>query len=209
MINQGSNQGCSGNTWYGPTDRDIEPGPSFHAIGGPASYSQSHNYSSDMTSNSTLEYQVVPSAPEPTATTARFTPSVVPNNNGRHSSRDQSSRLRPGSHFSLSDEISHPNRAVQHIWRQTGSISTTKSLSHLISHVFINNVTTFFCGWNNCGHPVGFLHKAQLITHIRSVHLQEKPFQCTTCGTAFSRKQEAIRHVNAINTGKKYKCSFW
>ncbi|GJJ13576.1 hypothetical protein Clacol_007832 [Clathrus columnatus] len=70
-----------------------------------------------------------------------------------------------------------------------------------------NGVKSFFCGWAGCKHPVGFAQKPQLITHIRSIHLQEKPFLCTTCNTQFSRKQEASRHVISMNTGRKYKCS--
>ncbi|KAF8581695.1 hypothetical protein K439DRAFT_202076 [Ramaria rubella] len=68
-------------------------------------------------------------------------------------------------------------------------------------------VKSFFCGWTGCKHPVGFAQKPQLITHIRSVHLQEKPFLCTTCNTLFARKQEASRHVTSMNSGRRYKCS--
>ncbi|KAF8532365.1 hypothetical protein JB92DRAFT_2842115 [Gautieria morchelliformis] len=110
------------------------------------------------------------------------------------------------SHYSDSDHLSDMP-ACHHIWCQTAPVSSTKQLSHLIVQAPFNSVPTFFCGWHNCTHPVGFRQKAQLITHIRSAHLQERPFQCT-CGTLFGRKQEAIRHVNAMTSGKKYKCSF-
>ena len=83
------------------------------------------------------------------------------------------------SQLDLSQE-NDPDVPPQHVWRQIGSVSTIKSLSHLIVQVSIDNVTTYLCGWSNCTHPVGFSQKAQVLTHIRSAHLQEKPFQCTT-----------------------------
>lgn len=88
-------------------------------------------------------------------------------------------------------------------------------------------VKSFFCGWEGCKHPVGFAQKPQLITHIRSAHLHEKPFLCTTwfvnclgivcppsypinhSNTLFARKQEASRHVVSLNSGRRYKCSGW
>ena len=85
--------------------------------------------------------------------------------------------------IALEDDSSQSNAstaAPKHVWRQIGNVSTIKSLSHLIVQVSVSNVTTYLCGWNGCTHSAGFVHKAQLLTHIRSAHLQEKPFQCTT-----------------------------
>ncbi|KAF8584230.1 hypothetical protein K439DRAFT_1157142 [Ramaria rubella] len=109
--------------------------------------------------------------------------------------------------FSLHPETPGTSVRSQHAWIQTGTISTSKSLNHFILPVTAGNVTSFLCGWAGCKHPVGFCQKTHLVTHIRSVHLQEKPFRCIKCGVSFARKQEATRHVNGFNHGKKYKCS--
>ncbi|KIJ30725.1 hypothetical protein M422DRAFT_53631 [Sphaerobolus stellatus SS14] len=83
----------------------------------------------------------------------------------------------------------------QHSWVQVGNVTTTKHLSHLVLEE-----STSSSG------ALGFPHKAQLVTHIRSVHLQEKPFLCITCKTPFARKQDAVRHVATANSGTRYPC---
>lgn len=120
-----------------------------------------------------------------------------------------------------------PHATPQHIWLQTSIVSTARSLSHLIVQISIKNITTFFCGWDNCTHPVGFSQKAQLITYSVCASAEEALpvynlvdlflFGDSCCSwtnitrfsaTRFSRKQEAIRNVNS-NNGRKYNCSFW
>ncbi|KIJ30724.1 hypothetical protein M422DRAFT_783899 [Sphaerobolus stellatus SS14] len=96
--------------------------------------------------------------------------------------------------------------APQHIWRQESAITPSKALNRYVTDVFSGGVLSWFCMWNGCRHPVGFAQKSQVITHIRSVHLREKPFICLTCNTRFGRKQEANRHTNAMNRGKQFKC---
>jgi hypothetical protein len=115
---------------------------------------------------------------------------------------------------------------TQHAWIQTSQVTSSKALNHLVLEFSTGGVKSYFCGWEGCKHPVGFAQKPQLITHIRSVHLQEKPFLCTTwfviirscscskltatpSNTLFARKQEASRHVISLNSGRKYKCSGW
>ncbi|KAF8584220.1 hypothetical protein K439DRAFT_1156241 [Ramaria rubella] len=98
------------------------------------------------------------------------------------------------------------NTAVQHSWIQRGTITTAQQLGHAIVEAFSDNIKYFLCGWTGCNHPFGFPQKYQLMTHIRSTHLQEKPFLCTTCRATFSRKQEAVRHVRSANTGKRFTC---
>jgi len=97
----------------------------------------------------------------------------------------------------------------QHRWIQVADVTTTRHLSHLVVEgpASDNGMRTFYCGYQGCAHPVGFPHKTQLVTHIRSVHLQEKPFLCTTCKTPFARKQDAVRHVTTANTGQRYPCN--
>ncbi|KAF8529699.1 hypothetical protein BU17DRAFT_60472 [Hysterangium stoloniferum] len=105
------------------------------------------------------------------------------------------------------EDFSDSSDRSTHVWVQRSQVTTSKALNHLVLEFSTNGVRSFFCGWTGCKHPVGFAQKPQLITHIRSAHLQEKPFVCTTCNTQFSRKQEASRHVLSMNSGRKYKCS--
>jgi len=105
-----------------------------------------------------------------------------------------------------SDASGSDSASVTHNWIQVGSVTTSKSLKPYVVDVSSSETKYFLCGWNDCRHPVEFNNKSQLITHIRSVHLQEKPFLCTTCQTSFARKQDAIRHVETANSGKRFKC---
>lgn len=75
---------------------------------------------------------------------------------------------------------SAPYQPVLHEWIQTSEVTTTKKLSHLVHEITIEGVKSFYCAWRDCQHPTGFTQKPQLITHIRSIHLKEKPFLCTT-----------------------------
>jgi len=96
--------------------------------------------------------------------------------------------------------------APQHIWRQDSAITPSKALSRYVEDVFNSGVLSWYCKWGDCRHPVPFAQKSQVITHIRSVHLREKPFICLTCNTRFGRKQEANRHTTSMNRGKQFKC---
>jgi len=124
----------------------------------------------------------------------------------RYSQEDSSDSSDRSTRDSSSSSPKPPS-STQHAWVQRSQVTTSKALNHLVLEFSTNGVRSFFCGWTACKHPVGFDQKPQLITHIRSAHLQEKPFVCTTCNTQFSRKQEASRHVLSMNSGRKYKCS--
>ncbi|KAF8584228.1 hypothetical protein K439DRAFT_1660842 [Ramaria rubella] len=140
-----------------------------------------------------------------------FAPLPLPNfypTSGMSSDIGQELSLLPAANIHDVQQDPENTSRSQHAWIQVGSISTANSLSQFILPVSVDNVTSFLCGWKNCKHPVGFTQKAHLVTHLRAVHLREKPFRCIKCGTSFARKQEAVRHVNSLNDGKKYKCSF-
>ncbi|KAF8509636.1 hypothetical protein JB92DRAFT_2945332 [Gautieria morchelliformis] len=95
---------------------------------------------------------------------------------------------------------------MQHAWIERSNTMSGHALDHLVVEISRDGVTTYFCGWEGCRYPVGFAKRTQLITHIRSVHLQEKPFLCTTCNAVFERKQDAVRHVASMNS-RQYRCS--
>ncbi|KAF8584223.1 hypothetical protein K439DRAFT_1633714 [Ramaria rubella] len=123
------------------------------------------------------------------------------------SPRAHTSILKPGRSTSVPSYWQPHENVVQHSWTQMGEITPSKDLGHHVLDVITGGIKTFFCRWPGCKHPVGFAQKPQLFTHIRSVHLQEKPFRCITCHATFARKQDATRHVITMNFGKQYECS--
>ncbi|KAF8484180.1 hypothetical protein JB92DRAFT_3030835 [Gautieria morchelliformis] len=64
----------------------------------------------------------------------------------------------------------------------------------------------FVCAYEGCMHPVGFYTAQEAADHVRAMHVPDKPFTCMTCGASFMRKQDAVRHVKTMNSGKMYKC---
>ncbi|GJJ11683.1 hypothetical protein Clacol_005919 [Clathrus columnatus] len=110
----------------------------------------------------------------------------------------------PNSEFAIGDtgtsnSPTGPDRPRQHLWIQRAPIIPARTLNGHVTDVYNDGVITFFCAWPGCTHLMGFAHKAQVITHVRSAHLQEKPYVCTTCNTTFARKQDAKRHVVSLN----------
>ena len=79
-----------------------------------------------------------------------------------------------------SDASGSDSAFTPHEWIQTGVVTTTRNLNQFVYDGVYNGVRSFFCAVPGCTHNMGFPHKSQLITHIRSVHLQEKPFMCIT-----------------------------
>ncbi|GJJ11686.1 hypothetical protein Clacol_005922 [Clathrus columnatus] len=145
------------------------------------------------------------------------TPLVVPSHDAMSTCSD-SARTNPEVESILTDLIPPPtenhdsspeNATVLHHWVQLSPVTTSKSIKNFIVDASTPERRLFFCAWDGCQHPLGFPNKPQLMTHVRSLHLQEKPFLCTTCRTLFARKQDAIRHVNTANSGKRYECRMW
>ncbi|KAF8521578.1 hypothetical protein BU17DRAFT_64807 [Hysterangium stoloniferum] len=91
----------------------------------------------------------------------------------------------------------------RHEWTESRNTTMAKVIEPLMIESHDNNGKRFFCGWAGCDHVSGFVRKAQLMTHIRSVHLSEKPFLCTTCNASFTRRQDAVRHVETMNSVMK------
>lgn len=95
-----------------------------------------------------------------------------------------------------------------HEWTESKNTTLPKAIEPLILEIPDRSGKRFYCGWIGCNHSGGFVRKAQLITHIRSVHLSEKPFICKACDASFTRRQDAVRHVETMNSGKQYKCHY-
>ncbi|KAF8530825.1 hypothetical protein JB92DRAFT_2855089 [Gautieria morchelliformis] len=92
---------------------------------------------------------------------------------------------------------------------QVGTLTTTLDLEAYIIKTRVNDMTSHFCGYPECEHKGRFDSRRKAISHIRCIHLKEKPFKCMTCGTFFARKPDATRHVNTMNRGKIYECTVW
>ncbi|KAF8510155.1 hypothetical protein JB92DRAFT_3097489 [Gautieria morchelliformis] len=97
-------------------------------------------------------------------------------------------------------------RQPEHRFMQVGPIAYASDLKAYIIKARNNGQTYFWCHYPSCSHPSHFDSRRQAISHVRSVHLKEKPFRCT-CGTYFAHKQDASRHVDTKNRGKIYQCS--
>ncbi|KAF8530838.1 hypothetical protein JB92DRAFT_365642 [Gautieria morchelliformis] len=95
----------------------------------------------------------------------------------------------------------------QHSLLQVGTLTATFDLKAYMIKNKVNDITYYFCGYPDCGHKGRFDGRRQVISHIRCIHLKEKPFKCMTCGTFFARKQDATRHVNTMNRGKIFECT--
>ncbi|KIJ54002.1 hypothetical protein M422DRAFT_775264 [Sphaerobolus stellatus SS14] len=93
-----------------------------------------------------------------------------------------------------------------HVIIERTNSTPAENLRAFLVEITRDDVTSYFCGWQGCQHPVGFARQSQLVAHIRSVHLLEKPFLCTTCNASFDRRQDASRHVATLNR-RQYKCS--
>jgi hypothetical protein len=131
---------------------------------------------------------------------------------------------RQGNQSNPSDSTEHPK---QHAYTQAGSITTIQTIITHINEINPGNTgaTYFNCVYPGCQRPVGFSARKEAIAHIRTSHIQEKPFACTAwfvfvwrrhlsaepspSDATFARKQDALRHVTTMNGGKKYKCSVW
>jgi len=106
-----------------------------------------------------------------------------------------------GGTASPSTDDAQPHVVVERI-----DSTPVEALRDVIVEISRDGVNSFFCGWQGCQYPVGFAKQVQLLAHIRSVHLQEKPYTCTTCNATFDRRQDASRHVATMNR-RQYKCS--
>jgi hypothetical protein len=115
----------------------------------------------------------------------------------------------------------------QHSLVQVSAITTTLDLKAYIIETKVDQLTYYSCGYPGCGHKGRFNTRRQAISHIRCIHLKEKPFKCITwyayrlpwatqtsvilsySGTFFARRPDATRHVNMMNRGKIYECTVW
>jgi hypothetical protein len=116
----------------------------------------------------------------------------------------------------------------QHCVIQAGNSTRNFDLKGYIIKTKVNGNTHFWCGYPACSRENPFKGRQQVISHIRRVHLKEKPFKCMSwyaedrpetprpcfllkpySETCFARKVDANRHVRTMNAGKKHECTVW
>lgn len=62
----------------------------------------------------------------------------------------------------------------------------------------------FYCSFECCGKR--FLRNNARRVHERTVHLEEKPYQCSTCLRKFAHKSDAKKHELTHSGAKPYIC---
>ncbi|KAF8503970.1 hypothetical protein JB92DRAFT_795594 [Gautieria morchelliformis] len=100
-----------------------------------------------------------------------------------------------------------PMAPEQHRVVQIGPFTSQADLKRYIILTQENSNTYFTCDYPACSHEGAFDSRRQTASHVRRVHLMEKPFKCTTCGKYFAYQQDANRHVNTMNRGKIHECT--
>jgi len=76
-------------------------------------------------------------------------------------------------------------------------VSSGKLLAHFRAHL---GIRAHPCPVDGC--DLSFTQPGHLNTHLRDVHRKEKPFACTICPSAFSRRDTLEDHVR-LHTGDK------
>ncbi|KAF8508061.1 hypothetical protein JB92DRAFT_2955168, partial [Gautieria morchelliformis] len=66
----------------------------------------------------------------------------------------------------------------QHISMQVAPITRAVDLKGLISTTKVSGITSYWCDYPTCSRR--FKTRRQVITHLRHIHLEEKPFKCIT-----------------------------
>lgn len=67
---------------------------------------------------------------------------------------------------------------VQHRFLQVGIFMETSDLKKYIMKTRTGNTTYYLCAYPTCSYGGRFDVRRQVITHIRRVHFDEKPFKC-------------------------------
>ncbi|GMT17501.1 hypothetical protein PFISCL1PPCAC_8798, partial [Pristionchus fissidentatus] len=53
------------------------------------------------------------------------------------------------------------------------------------------------CRWNECGKT--FAKRYLLLRHIRCIHCDDKPYECSVCGTRFSLRERLKLHKRVVH----------
>ncbi|KAF8509242.1 hypothetical protein JB92DRAFT_3144757 [Gautieria morchelliformis] len=101
-----------------------------------------------------------------------------------------------------------PSESPQHTFSQAGTLTSLSDLKIYIIKINDQGNTYHRCAYPNCSDKARFPSKRHAISHIRRVHLKEKPFICS-CGKMYAYAQGAKRHVDTKNQGRIHECNIW
>ncbi|KAF8509237.1 hypothetical protein JB92DRAFT_3120019 [Gautieria morchelliformis] len=99
-----------------------------------------------------------------------------------------------------------PSQFPQHTFSQVGTFTSFSDLEIYIIKTNDESNTYHSCAYPNCSDKARFPSKRHAISHIRRVHLKEKPFMCS-CGKVYAYAQDAKRHIDTKNQGRIHECS--
>ncbi|KAF8515659.1 hypothetical protein JB92DRAFT_2914017 [Gautieria morchelliformis] len=98
-----------------------------------------------------------------------------------------------------------PSESPQHTFSQVGTLTSLSDLEIYIIKTNDEGNTYHRCAYPTCSDKARFPSRRHVISHIRRVHLKEKPFICS-CGKMYAYAQDAKRHVDTKNQGKIHEC---
>ncbi|KAF8509232.1 hypothetical protein JB92DRAFT_2947435, partial [Gautieria morchelliformis] len=99
-----------------------------------------------------------------------------------------------------------PSQFPQHTFSQVGTFTSLSDLKIYIIKTNDEGNTYHRCAYPNCSDKARFPSRRHTISHIRRVHLKEKPFICS-CGKMYAYAQDAKRHIDTKNQGRIHECS--
>ncbi|KAF8576854.1 hypothetical protein K439DRAFT_600882 [Ramaria rubella] len=104
-----------------------------------------------------------------------------------------------------------PPAPLEHTYTKISDLTDVQILYTYVREVNPSSVGPgyFACKYGGCMYPGAFAEEGEAIRHVRLAHLNERAqaFACITCGTVFIRKQDAVRHVRTMNSGKRFRCA--
>ncbi|KAF8509240.1 hypothetical protein JB92DRAFT_2947480 [Gautieria morchelliformis] len=106
----------------------------------------------------------------------------------------------------LGQPLLPPSEFPQHTFSQVGTLTSFSDLKIYIIKTNDEGNTYHRCAYPNCSDKGRFPSKRHAISHIRRVHIKEKPFMCS-CGKMYAYAQDAKRHVDTKNQGRIHECS--
>ncbi|KAF8584221.1 hypothetical protein K439DRAFT_1660836 [Ramaria rubella] len=124
----------------------------------------------------------------------------------RHS-HSASGVVKTAGHFSESP-ILEDNKHLRHSYIYIDGADGSQTMNAYILEAETPGEPNYYvCVYKDCNIPTKYATPMEALSHIRVKHFRNRLLLCTACHATFMRKQDAVRHVDTMNRGKKYKCS--